>query len=466
MTAPEHDALHTSRPHDRGEIITTGPRRPCSPFEPGLPIANLGPRSRQTATMSSTPIWTASAPSTSLESSSSVIQASSSASKNSAVPSVGRDKGKSVLRSRPIKATTRLDDDDDLFGMSPVNSSFDEHMNKQSSSHLLTSTALEDLDLFETPSSSRLDHHAGSRSIDKAKAREEGLPMVQTPMEVKYGRVDWPSPGSPVFAGPSSYGSILASIVDNQHHSTYHHPSVAFPTQTDSPGPSTPSSRRPSRVRSMSDASIRSTRIIASRIKVKLSPSKIPSMLTKKLLSKKRDVGGEDVIDGLPPSPPANPLLNTELVTASSSQTRLVFDLTSGLPASPAAIQIRPSRDAYLLRSRGRANTSPYPLTSAMLDVVPPSTADLLLPIEVKPSSLFEALLPHELKIQVLHALVGVIQAEHDTVVAGGTWTALKAASSRFRWVGTDKAVRMLIKLGRVSELKRYQDDIWLNIAS
>jgi F-box/leucine-rich repeat protein 2/20 len=332
------------------------------------------------------------------------------------------DKGKGVSRPIPTQPSVMATEADDLFSMSPMDGfTFEDLMAAPAPA---ASPSTEHTDYFEslalTGSSTPTVNIPGA---GKGKARATGPPVLPplafTPMEIKYGRVAWPSPGSPSIAGPSgaAYGAILASIVD------------AAPTAA-----LVPSRPAPLRTRSLSSASVLSTRSLASRIRVKLGAPRHSNILNRKTRAKPAPpVAIPRAVDGLPPT------------TLAHAPRGSLDDLESGLPPS-----LLPSRGALLLKNAGRAYTSPYPLTSAVLEVVPPSSADLALPV---PVCLFEERLPSEVKLLVMAKIVQLHEEAHAKTVREGAWTAITATASSNRWVGTDSGMRELIRLGQVGGL-------------
>lgn len=78
--------------------------------------------------------------------------------------------------------------------------------------------------------------------------------------------------------------------------------------------------------------------------------------------------------------------------------------------------------------------------------------------------ALFDELLPREVKLTIFAWIVWIREMDHERLVNAGPdgvsaktksgsvrWTAHKAGLGRNKWVGRDKGVRELIRLGRVS---------------
>ncbi|KAF9270777.1 RNI-like protein [Marasmius fiardii PR-910] len=107
------------------------------------------------------------------------------------------------------------------------------------------------------------------------------------------------------------------------------------------------------------------------------------------------------------------------------------------------------------LRNKGRSHSSSYP--PSILDIISPTSPDLFLPIALPlplktRRNCFDEKLPRELKLKVFACLVELCETEHRSAIDKGNWTALKAASSKNRWVGKDRAIRQLVKLSQVSK--------------
>lgn len=78
--------------------------------------------------------------------------------------------------------------------------------------------------------------------------------------------------------------------------------------------------------------------------------------------------------------------------------------------------------------------------------------------------SLFDELLPREVKLTIFTWVVWVHERDHERLIDAGPdgvpaktksgsvkWSAHKAGMGRNKWVGRDRGLRELIKLGRVS---------------
>jgi F-box/leucine-rich repeat protein 2/20 len=383
------------------------------------------------------------------------------------------DKGKGVARPVTIPSAEHSQVEA-VFAMSPVEASSalyeagDAHSQElypSSSPWQAGPCELQDAPDLPSPTTPDDAHEPSTSYSGKGKRRAVESPatlgLAFTPLEVKYGRLAWPSSvsppvvGSSTGAGPSSYSPDTPPRTPEFETPTT--PGAGFaPTATEAVAIPTagPSVSRPERVRTMSNDSTSSTRSIASKIRVTLR-RRGSSYLTKKLRFgpsyDKKAVKSGNILQGLPA--PDGPLPTPPIPDAGViSSPPLVFDLEIG-PAFPIQQPLvpppRPGPDVVLLK--GRSYSSPYPLTSSVLDIIPPSTAELTLPITFELPCHFEDRLPHELKVRVFAALVRLHEEEHERVLESGSWTALKAASTRHRWVGTNKGVRELVKFGRVS---------------
>ena len=83
---------------------------------------------------------------------------------------------------------------------------------------------------------------------------------------------------------------------------------------------------------------------------------------------------------------------------------------------------------------------------------------------EEREKALFDELLPREVKLTILAWVVWIHEMDHKRLVnvspddvtaktrsGSMKWTAHKAGMGRNKWVGRDRGIRELIKLGRVS---------------
>jgi F-box/leucine-rich repeat protein 2/20 len=111
----------------------------------------------------------------------------------------------------------------------------------------------------------------------------------------------------------------------------------------------------------------------------------------------------------------------------------------------------RPS-DAAILKGKGRSYSSPFPLASSPLDIISAPELNPLSPTRVEVRDFFDEMLPRELKLHIFASLMSAHEADFHRMSLGTHWSALKASSTKNKWVGRDKGLRELIKLGRVSE--------------
>ncbi|KZT08566.1 RNI-like protein [Laetiporus sulphureus 93-53] len=333
------------------------------------------------------------------------------------------------------------------------------------------------------------DSEAGpSSGKGKARAISPSLPPLSfVTTELNYESADWPTIDfSTSVPGSSSYGSAYASgfgsVVDPE-------PS---PTGSSSRGiiaslgneVLTDNNEAPSRRRTLSDLSTTSKRSMSAmsitKVKVKLSGAKGPANIARKLLSKKRD--------STPGSPTTSDskhiVIDTEVpgcVDASQahcfspwvhdvkpkvSPVASPLETEAGDTAYPFYYAGRPS-DNSLLRSKARSYSSPLPLPSTALDLIPITTTDIFKPIPIVLPNHFDEYLPSELKLRVLVSLVELHEAEHSKHIDDGKWTVRKAVSHRNIWVGRDKGVRELFKLSRVSKAWRalvFDGQLWAKV--
>ncbi|GBE77542.1 predicted protein [Sparassis crispa] len=380
-------------------------------------------------------------------------------------------KGKGVPQPVFVAASGVLEDDcapdaeDDMFAMS---------LGSASSS---VQTPVLDVD-------EETDEDIGD-SLGKGKARElpPSLPPLSLYTELNYESSDWPSfeASSPAAAGPSSYRSISASINTSERgHNVSVVDRVSAPPEFS--GQVLGVVRVPSRRRSLSSLSVRSNRSLStlsmSKVKVRLAGTKGPGNLARKLLFKKRtsppespssaDSTSDIDVSGCEEASCFSPW-SRDLKGRTTAAPMLDLDLSlSGLdPLLPLYCAGRGSNECNMLRTKGRSYSSPLPLPSTPLDLVPVTTADIFEPIRVVSRNYFDEYLPHELKVQVLAALVHLHEAEYQRNVREGEWTVLKASSSRNKWVGTAKGLRELFRLSRVSKYWQalvYDGQLWTNL--
>ncbi|KII93961.1 hypothetical protein PLICRDRAFT_100731 [Plicaturopsis crispa FD-325 SS-3] len=311
--------------------------------------------------------------------------------------------------------------------------------------------------------------------VNKGKGREipPTLPPLTFEPSALYGKEGWPSPGlmTPT-PGPSSYGS--GSLSD---------PEISSPQTSQSSGAASNAedrahtpviNRLPSRRRSLSNLSVKSSRSLAARsvsnIREKLGSPK-PGNLARKLLFRKR-----------PDSPePLSPITSdVSAVPAGTTPDARHSGWEAGI-YSPSAIPFSSLNLEIDLASKQVLQYSPrpyntclpkgrsysYPLSGSALDYIPtaPET-DVFGPILI-PRNSFDEMLPRELQLHVLMSLIGLHEEEHRRTVREGKWTATKATSRKNKWVGEARGVRELLKLSRVSKAWQslvYDGQIWANV--
>ncbi|EIW64147.1 RNI-like protein [Trametes versicolor FP-101664 SS1] len=286
---------------------------------------------------------------------------------------------------------------------------------------------------------------------------------------------------SPQTAGPSSWGSAFASIGESDQ--------GISPDVTPEATPATPApiDQIPVRQRTMSNASVRSTRSLSalslSKVKVKFAGAKSPGNIARKLRLKR----GESTPDATDLTTPSQtPVIDTDLPGAieigrgscflpwardlkarSIPPQGTLVDIDVGLsspitPLSPI-YRVGPPSELAILRAKGRSYSSPFPLSSSSpLDIVPVTPTDISEAIQIEVPNYFDEYLPRELKLQVLAALVELHEEEHQRLVTSDRWTARKAG--RNRWVGAEKGIVELLKLSRVSKAWRsliFDGQLW-----
>lgn len=377
-----------------------------------------------------------------------------------------QDKGKVVSLHNPsepmsiLPGRTVLDTQFDLFAMSFSSPASSSHMAPPifASELYAPHSAHVDADVAQLESA---EGDALPPVEGKGKGRElpPTLPPLSfTPTEFLYGSADWPS-----VAGPSSYGSTFSSLTSADPRTPDMNISSAPFSAPNSPESPQVRVRVPSRARSLSNLSVRSRQSLSG-----LSMNKV-KLKAKKLFGKR---------DGSP-STPASPASEPDIF----SDATLVEVTMPGLdilgqsncfvpwsrdmkPRTPLATPVvgtevawghidpiyRFSRQTNLppLRTKGRSYSSPLPFPSSPFDIVPTAPADIFAPVPTLLPNYFDEVLPHELKVHILASLVHLHQADHALRIAGPKWSAIRAGSSKNKWVGRDKGIRELFRLSRV----------------
>ncbi|KAI1793137.1 RNI-like protein [Ganoderma leucocontextum] len=328
--------------------------------------------------------------------------------------------------------------------------------------------------------------NVGESSAYSVKGKGRERPPVLPPLELTSPSLDyvdaqWPSSTSsismsPQTAGPSSYGSGFASIVESARDTSH---DVTPPVSPEA------STSVPIRRRSLSNISIRSTRSLSAlpvnRVKVKLATSKGPGHIARKLLFKRRqNTTTPTSSSAATPASTDSDLhgsnncflpwardLKSCTIPPQGTLVDIDVDLSGGIPPVSPLYRLGPISGSAVLRSKGRSYSSPFPLASSPFDIVPITPTELSRPVPVNEPNYLDDHLPRELRILVLAALVDLHEAEHRRTVSSGKWTAFRAGLSRNRHVGTEKGIRELLKLSRVSKAWRslvYDGQLWARL--
>ncbi|EIN14424.1 RNI-like protein [Punctularia strigosozonata HHB-11173 SS5] len=302
-------------------------------------------------------------------------------------------------------------------------------------------------------------------SIGKGKGRSEDPPVLPplafTPMEVGYGRIDWPSPSSASGPSPSSVGSGYLST---------HHP-VTSEEHPSSPGspcqPSIPRHRR-----SLSDLSIHSARSLSalslSKIRVKLGSSRKSGTTRMALFGRPKGYGSPS---NLATSTPGSPeIVNPEGIPDDTFTIEVghgggcfspcigdlrvspnIEGLITSVGESPYP-PYRPSHEVAVLKGKTRSYSSPFPLSAAQSPLLSVPAAEVSVPVPVPVHNYFEEWLPRELQLYVLSTVVDLHEMERRRLEGGKTWSVRRAESPKYRYMGRDKGIRELVKFSRVSK--------------
>lgn len=301
---------------------------------------------------------------------------------------------------------------------------------------------------------------------DKGKAKEPPPtlpPLSLSPSDLGYNIDDWSST-----AGPSSSRSTCASL--RTAFSSHSPPSSIESTVVHADEPPI-LTKVPSRTRSLSNLSVRSTTPPMSKIRIKLAaPSKGPGNLARRLLSRnKTDAAGPSVTgpaggfadplgDDLMPIEAGNclfPWQAKDITRASTPRGAIGVETQVAPIAVPDVAPVWYSDSHYLdevvfpRSKKGHSYSSPYPKSA--FDVVPQvDFEDKFIHLPFYARDLFDEKLPRELRIRVLSELISLHEADHEQLKNTGKWSVLAASSSKNRWVGRNRAMRELVKLSRV----------------
>jgi F-box/leucine-rich repeat protein 2/20 len=195
-----------------------------------------------------------------------------------------------------------------------------------------------------------------------------------------------------------------------------------------------------------------------SRIKVKLGSSpNSPGNLARRLLFRNKGDAAATSIDLSPACSVSDPCLG-DIVTVGQGHISWKGpdfpcpDLEFPSDTRPQVQQIIVGLESLgTLKAKGRSYSSPLP--QSVFDIIPHGNSDVFVPVPVVIPNLFDEVLPRELKLQVLSALISLHEAEFQRWKQSGQWTVLRASSFKYRWTGRDRGMRELVKLSRVSPI-------------
>nr|GAT47432.1 predicted protein [Mycena chlorophos] len=365
-----------------------------------------------------------------------------------------RWKGKGVSRPMdiPLQSQPELHDIFDVAESSSTSHRDREYFTLPSPispSSLATSSGLPDPhDVFEPASSYTFSHFSSFDAMEvdddpplasssKGKGKEKEQPPTLPPLT--FTRTELLVEPSSV-AGPSSSSTALLSPIDLVSAPKAPVPVLSTPTTTSrllfrrrslpSLAGSNPGTAKPNKHRSKTGS----------------------STLARKLLFRKYD--GDSC-----PTPPSSP-----------TEGQTTVDLGAGSCFAPWRNDsvLRLEYDEVMVKTSSRHQSLPFPVSA--LDLIPISATDIFNPIPLPVKEVinyFDDVLPRELRVHVLLALIVVHEAEHARAVRDGQWTVMKASSSRNKWVGRDKALRELVRFSRVSKAWQalvFDGQIWANL--
>ncbi|CAA7268101.1 unnamed protein product [Cyclocybe aegerita] len=389
-------------------------------------------------------------------------------------------KGKERTMPMPIRASTILHDLFDASSPSIASPSSSSYRAFESSSSSITtlspasafsspdfssryrqrSFSVESMEQLETP-----DADISSLSAFSGKGKQkESYPILPplnfSVMELHYGQIEPPTPG------PSSYGTLYSpppksdclppTSVSPDRHIIVPPPSQSPPSPDASPRVSLPSIPR---FRSLSNLSRQLTPSLGSVSSAIASQatfgpsSRVPSNLSRHLSLEKQDNNNNDrpLIESARKTPePSTVISKSDLSVIESEPASPLAWYTASKPTASSAPTSHESSPRVWLKTKTRSQSSPYPISA--LDFIPIASTDIFQPLPIVIPNYFNLILPKELRLHILRALVDLHEHEYQRSVRDGRLTMAKAISSKGRWVGRDKGVRELFKLSRVSK--------------
>lgn len=185
---------------------------------------------------------------------------------------------------------------------------------------------------------------------------------------------------------------------------------------------------------------------------VTFGPSRSPSNISRQLLLDKKDNTDSHFLDSINRYPGPSAVRPDLISVRADSKAYLPawYTVAKPLALSPqiAAHTATSAHAIGTLKGKARSKSSPYPISA--LDYVPIASSDIFQPIPIVIINYFDRVLPRELRLRILAALVELHEQDLIRSIADGRLTMAKATSSKGRWVGRDKGIRELFKLSRV----------------
>lgn len=276
------------------------------------------------------------------------------------------------------------------------------------------------------------DRAADSDYVGKGKAREviPSLPPLSfSPTDFVRGETNWPDvvhtppddisrSGLPVYANAPPLALVFPTL----------------PSPTSEQQEVELQRKLPTRARSFSSLSTRSATSFAARsmtrIRTNWTKKKSPGTLARKLLLGKR---------------------SESLVGATSRE------LVETPPQTPTPEQLYPQLcfppDGKIISFSEPASPcvwSAVHMPVTPMDLIPSIPDHALVPVHVPRVNLFDTILPKEVKIDILKALLRLHTADEQRITQSQNWTVLKSLQTKHRWMGKHKGYIELMRLSRV----------------
>jgi F-box/leucine-rich repeat protein 2/20 len=275
-------------------------------------------------------------------------------------------------------------------------------------------------------------------------------------MELNYGHDILSAPGpssyNTLYSLPAESASLMPATESNDPDIAILPPPQSPPPE---PKPQDVSMHQITRSQSLSNLSQSISTLLGSVSAAKnqqsmFGPSRTPSNLSLQRVLNKQDRNNDSPLLDVTTQVSEPSMLTRSDVLALEREPRSYppawYTVSNPFQDQPGVV-LKPSTITPL-KGKVRSKSSPHPLSA--LDFIPSNSTDIFQPLPLIVLNYFDLVLPKELRLRILRALVELHEEDLLWSIRQGRLTMAKATSSKGRWVGRDKGLRELFKLSRV----------------